>query len=48
MFIVVVYIYNIVLTLIIEWKRCPKLGNNMAPIVFYSNKRLVSALDHSI
>ena len=36
MFIVVVYIYNIVLTLIVEWKRCPKLGNNMATSMLFT------------
>ena len=35
-FIVVVYIYNIALTLFVEWKRYPKLDNNMATIMFFT------------
>ena len=38
MLIVVVHIFSIVLTLIVEWKRYPKLGNNMATIMFFTQK----------
>ena len=41
MFIVVVYIYNFVLTLIVEWKRCPKRGNNMATVTFFTQTNVL-------